>query len=394
MTPAGDRRVLVWRNDLLAPSETFIRDQARFLQRWHAILVGQRRVADGLDLGDLEVVTLARDGFADVLRRVRLRTQRPHGPTIRALERLRPRLAHVHFGTDAVDAWPNVQVLDLPMLVTLHGYDITTRPEWWLGGHGGRARKRYPRQLLQLAEQPRVGFIAVSDAIRADAIARGIPAQRIVRCHIGIDTQAFRPQTPRPVPSPRVLFVGRLVEKKGVATLLHAFAHVRASLPDATLAILGDGPLRASLAALAHELAVPVEFLGQRDSDAVRGELERARVFCLPSVTAANGDAEGFGMVLLEAQAMGVPVVSSARGGAREGLREGQTGFAFPEGDSGALASLLVRLLRDDAEWARMAQAGPAFVRSEFDIRPRTAALEALYDRVASAGYFPSEPNP
>lgn len=394
MTAAGERRVLVWRNELLAPSETFIRDQARFLTRWQAVLVGQRRVADGLDLGDLDVVTLAGKGLSDVLRRARLRTQRAHVPTIRVLERLGASLVHAHFGTDGVDAWPNVRALELPMLVTLHGYDITTRPEWWQAGHGGRQRKTYPRQLLQLAEQARVGFIAVSDAIRNDAIARGIPAERIVRCHIGIDTQAFHPPVSRPVPAPRVVFVGRLVEKKGVATLLRAFALARASVPDATLAVVGDGPLRGSLEALARELALPVDFLGQRDPEQVRAELQRARVFCLPSITAANGDAEGFGMVLLEAQAMGVPVVSSARGGAQEGLREGRTGFAFPEGDADALAPLLVRLLRDDAEWARMSQAGPGFVRSEFDIRPRTAALEALYDRVASAGHFPSVPTP
>nr|WP_231734415.1 glycosyltransferase [Lysobacter gilvus] len=295
-------------------------------------------------------------------------------------------LVHVHFGLDAVDAWPSVKRAGLPMLVTLHGYDITTRKGWWWSGRGGLTRIPYPARLARLFREPRVGFIAVSDAIRAHAITLGMPPEKIVTRRIGIDVRKFTPagtlagQRPR-----RVLFVGRLVEKKGVRYLIEAMARVRARLPDATLAIVGDGPLRATLAALASDLAVPTEFLGTLDDVGVRAQLASARVFCLPSIVAASGDAEGFGMVLLEAQACGVPVVTSARGGAVEGLVEGTTGFSFSERDVDALATALATLLSDDALANHMSQRAPAFVRETFDIDSLTPALEAVYDHVANA---------
>jgi glycosyltransferase involved in cell wall biosynthesis len=103
-------------------------------------------------------------------------------------------------------------------------------------------------------------------------------------------------------------------------------------------------------------------------------------VLCLPSITARNGDAEGFGLVLLEAQACGVPVVTSARGGATDGMINGVTGLAFDEGDVTALTGHLVKLLTDDTMAMAMSRAGPEFVAAKFDLRRCTADLEDLYD--------------
>lgn len=87
---------------------------------------------------------------------------------------------HVHFGTDAVAAWPWIKHLGVPMLVTLHGFDINTHPEWWISGQGGDYRRNYPRQLKALAEEKNVSFIAVSQAIRQQAIqAYGIPEHKV-----------------------------------------------------------------------------------------------------------------------------------------------------------------------------------------------------------------------
>ena len=110
--------------------------------------------------------------------------------------------------------------------------------------------------------------------------------------------------------------------------------------------------------------------------------MDEARVFCLPSITANNGDAEGFGLVLLEAQACGVPAVTSARGGATEGIKHGATGFSFPERDIQALEAALVRLLTDDSLATSMATQARRHVEENFDIRRCTASLEDLYDRI------------
>ena len=119
-------------------------------------------------------------------------------------------------------------------------------------------------------------------------------------------------------------------------------------------------------------------------SAVVRRQMDDTRVLCLPSITAANGDAEGFGMVLLEAQACGVPVVTSALGGRDEGIREGVTGFAFPEGDDIALAGHLTRLLTDDSLATRMGHQAARFVADNFSLADCTSALERYYSRLAA----------
>jgi glycosyltransferase involved in cell wall biosynthesis len=151
------------------------------------------------------------------------------------------------------------------------------------------------------------------------------------------------------------------------------------------LIIVGDGDLRDELQRLAQGLGVDAKFRGALSSAEVAGELQMTRVFCLPSVRAANGDAEGFGIVLLEAEGSGVPVVTSAIGGAAEGIDEGVTGFAFRERDVDTLAARLITLLTDDALATSMAHAGPAFVAKRFDLYQCTEKLELLYDAASEA---------
>jgi glycosyltransferase involved in cell wall biosynthesis len=378
-------RVVIHRNLLLARSETFIRDQAIALTRWEPVLTGKRRVDDGLPLDELNVRILPRQhtrlgrNLITAMQLVGMRT-----PATRMLQSIDPALVHVHFGLDAVDIWPMVQILDVPMLVTLHGYDITIRSKWWESGKGGANRKGYPEMLLRLSREPRVHFLAVSEALRKKAIEFGLPESKVTTCYTGIYTDRFRPDSTRYQRSPKVLFVGRLVEKKGVAFLIEACSRIFPTIPGARLAIAGDGPLRAELTTLAASKHVPVDFIGFVGSDEVRALMATARVFCLPSVTAASGDTEGFGMVLLEAQACGVPVVSSALGGATEGLRDGVTGFRVKEGDVAGLAERLQELLVDDSLHSRMSAAAVGFVRENFDVRRCIATLETLYDRAVA----------
>jgi glycosyltransferase involved in cell wall biosynthesis len=107
-------------------------------------------------------------------------------------------------------------------------------------------------------------------------------------------------------------------------------------------------------------------------------------VFCLPSLTAGDGDAEGFGIVLLEAQASGVPVVTSAMGGATEGVLHGETGFAFAEKDIDAMAEYLCRILMDDELARSMSVAARRFVAEKFNLKRCTSALEDHYDALVS----------
>lgn len=385
----GLRRVIVHRSDALPYSETFIKEQMQACRRWQPVLVGTRRVEGGLPLEDLPVDYLRAPaiGRAAQLQWKLWRELGLSAPGV--VPRLRAQqasLVHVHFATDAVALWPSLQRLGLPVLVTLHGYDINVHRQWWEQGHGGRAGRRYPERLLQMGQSPLVRFVAVSQAVRETAVRYGLDPHKVHVHYIGVDVQRFQPAGPGVgTRAPRVLFVGRMVEKKGAHHLIHAFAALRRQLPDAELAMIGDGPLLPSYQALARELGVPVQFMGRQGADVVRAEFARARVFCLPSVTAADGDAEGLPIVIMEAQAMGVPVVTSARGGATEGIVDGESGIAFPEGDVPALTQALARVLADPALAERMGQRARRFAELRFDIRDCTAGLEVRYDECVQA---------
>jgi glycosyltransferase involved in cell wall biosynthesis len=380
------KKVIVFRNDLLPISETFIKEQILALTDWKPVLTGYRIVENGLALEGLDIRLLP--GTGGKLQRLYLRFCQwlglAHGPSVRTLRKLNADLVHIHFGTDAVDIWPSLRRLKLPVVVTLHGYDINTYPQWWQAGYGGWRRRFYPRRLLKLAQDPNVRFIAVSGAMRARAIEYGIPAYKIAVRYIGIDAHLFQPELPSIVQRPnRILFVGRLVEKKGVPYLIRAFARLRDQVPDAELTIVGDGPMRSELEMLSAELDVPTVFSGALSDVAVRNEMKLARILCLPSIRAVNGDAEGFGMVLLEAQAAGIPVVTSAFGGAQEGISDRVTGFGFTERDEVALCNYLRLLLSDSTILKSMSDAAPEFVRLNFDLGKLTKKLETYYDNVS-----------
>lgn len=378
--------VLIYRNDLLPLSETFIRQQSSALKEWRPILVG-RRLANQLGLENLEVRTIG-PASPTLGARASWKIAMALGHLPRRSKALlqsdQVRLLHAHFATDALGAWPVARALRVPMLVTLHGYDINTDREWWERGNAGFTMRFYPRRILSLARQKDVHFVAVSEALRRQAIKFGIAPDKISVEYIGIDANSF---VPGPTPISRrhkdVLFVGRLVEKKGCEYLIQAMSKVCAHVPGSRVIIIGDGPLRKELEALATTLNVKAEFCGAQDTSYVKRALDAARVFCLPSITARNGDAEGFGLVLLEAQASGVPVVTSARGGAEEGVLDGVTGYCFPERNAAELEGRLIELLTRDDITDQMSVRAVKYVRDNFDLSKRTRELERLYDFVS-----------
>ena len=385
---ANRKRVLVIAPKLLPWSETFIKEQARTMRRWQPILVGDRLVEDGLPLDghEIRLLTPREKGRFYRWSYVAYRLLSiAHPPSVRLLRSANASLVHAHFGTTAVDVWPLVAALGLPMLVTLHGFDINIYRRWWEEGQGGWLRRRYPRQLLDLAAQPNVHFIAVSKAIQRSAIAYGIPEDKLSVRHIGVDTARFHPG---PVPlaqrNARILFAGRLVEKKGVEFLIRAFARVLENVPNAELVIVGDGPLRSGLENLAKSLDVPVEFLGAIPNALVREQTQQARIFCLPSITASNGDAEGLPTVVLEAQAGGLAVITSARGAVEEAVKDRETGICFKEKDSDGLATHLINLLTSPSHLASLSRLARESVTATFDINRCTRALEDVYARCAS----------
>jgi glycosyltransferase involved in cell wall biosynthesis len=268
--------------------------------------------------------------------------------------------------------------LKVPLVTTFHGFDATTTRLALL-----RSRKAswihyalFGRRLARHGDL----FVCVSDYIRERVLAAGFPQRRVVRHYIGIDTKALRPAT---APAARsIVHVARLVEKKGTRYLIEAFTRVAKSDPEVELVIIGDGPLGQSLETLARsQLAGDrIRFLGTQANAMVLDRLSKAAVFCLPSVTARSGDLEGLPISILEAAAMGVPVVATLHSGIPEAVRDGENGYLVPERDVGALAERLAHLLANDGLRQAMGQAARRIVEERFNLRRQTAALEDLYE--------------
>ena len=364
------RRVFVFKEVLLLPSETFILAQARALSEYVPIFVGLERADPSLALPEEPLLLSDRERPISDLR-AKLYRRTGIAPLFHhKAKRLRPDLVHAHFASGGRSALPLARALHVPLLVTLHGADVTVR---------GLKTDVYKR----LAEQASL-FVCVSRFIRDRALEAGFPSQKLLVHYIGIDRNLFSPSASRGVPQ-GVLFVGRLVEKKGCEYLLRAMQVVQRAHPECELTVIGDGPLRLSLEILAKELNVRCQFRGNQPPVIVRESLQKARVCCVPSVTAADGDSEGLPTVLAEALATGVPVVSTTHAGIPEIVVQYVNGLLTPERDYEALADALSLLLDDEELWQRLQRGALQQIEQYFDLRTQTALLEKTYDEVTAA---------
>lgn len=204
----------------------------------------------------------------------------------------------------------------------------------------------------------------------------------VVRC--GVDAGAVARPVRRADGGPlRVLSVGRLVPGKGHAVLLEALTRLRGDGVETLTTLVGDGPERGSLERLAAELRLDVRFAGAVGQDELRAFYEDAELFCLPTF------AEGLGVVLLEAMAFGLPVVSTLVMGVPEVVEDGETGLLVRPGRPDLLAEALVRLAAAPELRDRMGRAGRRWVLEEFDVHRQAERVAALLQSPGAA--FDSE---
>jgi colanic acid/amylovoran biosynthesis glycosyltransferase len=373
------RNVLIFRGLLLPPSETFVLAQSLALDRYRPVFCGLTDAPRSLPVP--RPIRLTRHDALFARYRMEAYRRLHWAPGFhQSVRRAHPALIHSHFAVDGTDALGMQKDLHLPMVVTLHGFDVSTSDEDFARNRSGRLFLSRRQQLWRTASH----FVCVSKAIREIALRAGYPEQKLIVRYIGVDCDKFAAAPAADREENLILFVARLVEKKGCEYLIRAAAQLRARHREVRLVIIGDGPLRSELEQLVLSLRVPAEFLGVQGPDAVRGWMQRARVLCNPSVTAGNGDTEGLGMVFAEAQATGLPVVSTHHGGIPEVVRDGETGLLARERSVEELASHLERMLADRAFWDACSERAKRWVREQFDIRRCTAGLEEVYDEAVA----------
>ena len=231
-------------------------------------------------------------------------------------------------------------------------------------------------------------FIAASDAIRRLLLADGVPADRTVTVHEGIDLEHVSAAPPvnvhetfwLPHRAPVVGNVAALVPHKGQRYLIEAAHLVVQEIPDARFIVLGEGELREHLEHLVRDRNLEKHVLLPGFRTDVIGCIKGFDLFVMSSVT------EGLGTSLLDAMACARPIIATAAGGIPEVIEHDVNGLLVPPRDHTALARAIVRALKDEALRRRLGESGLARVRDRFTVERMVAATAAVYARVAGTG--------
>jgi phosphatidylinositol alpha-1,6-mannosyltransferase len=257
-------------------------------------------------------------------------------------------------------AWLLKRIYRLPVIIWSHGSDLLRVQRI----PGGRAALRWT---LSQADR----LIANSTATQAQMERLGQDPARIRVIHPPVEHERFHPDVdPTPIRerhaiggAPIILTVARLVEKKGVDTVLRALPSILRAVPEVRYLIVGDGPLRLKLQALAGELGVAscVSFVGavEHDSSDLPRYYAACDVYVMPSRSLpGHGEVESFGISYLEAGACGKPVVAGRGGGVGEAVEDEVTGLLVDPLDVNAIAQAIVRVLKDEELARRLGENG------------------------------------
>jgi colanic acid/amylovoran biosynthesis glycosyltransferase len=276
---------------------------------------------------------------------------------------------HAHFGPVGCDFVDIADALGIPLVTSLYGVDAAVLPylpQW---------RDRYAR-LFRKGDL----FLAEGPEMRRKIIAAGAPADRTVIQPIAVNLSKY----PRWAPDDptTVLFAGRFVEKKGLCDAIAAFARARRSVP-ARMTIVGDGPDEADARALADQLGLSeiVDFVGAKPHGDLIRRLAAAAVLIHPSRTAVDGDSEGGApTILLEAQAIGTPIVTTRHADIPHVVPEGPGVFLCMERDVASLGDALAAAI------IGRQGSSPRHVVAHHAVGQAIVRLERVYEELCGRG--------
>lgn len=371
-------KILIYRSRLLAGSETFIADHYDALEKSgvECTFACEEAVGDSIDrFRHLKNRDAHGGKFARLMQKT-LFNLAPNWSRLAAEIRTHaPDVIHAHFATDAAEILPIAERLGIPLIVTLHGFDVTSKASYF-------AKKlpfKWPYVLRAgRLRQRAAAFLPVSDFLRNTAISKGYPAERTHTHYLGTDLD--RAPAVSSEPRKNILFVGRLVEKKGCHYLIAAFRKMVANGFEGKLLIIGSGPQMEPLMRSSEDLQERIEFLGAQDRATVLKHMSSASAFCMPSMPAKSGDNEGLGMVYLEAQLAGCPVVAFDQGPVREALSPTNAGYLAEPGNIDDLARNIFSAANESNAKDEKSR---SYVTDKFNLTTRTAILVKHYKDIA-----------
>jgi len=366
------RRVALFSTNFLEYSQTFVHEEVTHHQRYAVeVFCRERMLAERFPFEPVHVGSLSYGVTRFCPRFHRLFRQRDFA------------LVHGHFGTGATYADPYVRRHRLPFVVTFHGYDVPL-----LQSAERLLPKHWPYALLarRMLASMTLGLCASQELLEL-LVDAGVARERLRLYHLGVDLAAFRRGPHSELP--RVVMVGRFVEKKGFEYGVRAFAEALRRGARGELLLVGGGEREPRLRALIDELALgdSVRLLGVLPSGEVARLLATSDVVMAPSVVGIDGNRESGVIALKEGSAAGCAVLGTYHGGIPEIIEDGVTGYLVPERDVRTLAERLHRLLVDRTLVTRMGLAGRVKMEREYDLTKQVAELEQRYDEAIELGY-------
>lgn len=290
------------------------------------------------------------------------------------------KLIHTHFGPIGVYTVYTKQELKIPMITSFYGYDVSvySRLE--------QLSKQY-KILFEAGEQ----FLVEGNYMKSRLIEQGCPAEKIQiqRIAIPVEQICFRRRLPKSNADKIILvFCGRFVEKKGLIYALKALKIVRSKYPKFEFRVIGDGPLKPEIKNYIRDNKMTdcVRLLGFLNYKDYLQEIQLADIYLQPSVTATDGDSEGGApTTILEAQAAGMPVVSTFHADIPNIVVPGKSALLAEERNWEALASHIIYLFENQELWGEMGGSGRRFVETYHNIKNEIVALENKYQSLLLA---------
>jgi colanic acid/amylovoran biosynthesis glycosyltransferase len=231
-------------------------------------------------------------------------------------------------------------------------------------------------------------FLPMSNKEKQNLVDLGCDSRKIKVHRMGVDTKKFNfsPYIPRQNKKIKLLTVGRLVEKKGVEYAIRAVAKVTAQYPDIEYNIGGDGPLARNLQELINQLHLneKVKILGFQLQEEVIELIKDSDLFMAPSVKSQDGDIEGIPVVIMEAMARGLPILSTRHAGIPELVEDGKSGYLVPERNSDELAEKLAYLVQHQDLWPKMGREGRDFIKRHHDIEKLNDQMVQMFQQLLS----------
>lgn len=373
----------------LSPTETFVGNQIMRLRRYVPAIVAHHRSPNReFDLEPMYVMEDHAAGVGGVAGRMAYKLfrtlTRDEAARVSAwASAFNPALLHCHYAVDAAYFLPLFRQLGLPGVVSLYGYDVSSFPNAF-GGIG----KLYMKKVFAEMDL----FLAMSEDMKADAMALGAPEEKVLVHYHGINAARFAYQERTYGERERftILCVGSLEPKKGQHHLLRAVAHLRRHSPRVPVhvVLVGTGPLQAELNKLiaGYDLHTCVEMAGYVPHLDSRFPLfyRNADVFVHFSTTQPDNDKEGIPGTIVEAMASGLPVIATRHAGIPAVIDDGTHGILLDESDTEGIARAILALYESESLRRRLGVNAAQRALTELDLTTKTALLEEIYDRVLS----------